>query len=74
MNTEPATEYAVFLPESQRYVTDVNGWVAAFPTEAMANQAGQGAKETFEIHTRRNYMVTQWRAISRVESFTTAAD
>lgn len=69
MNTEPATEYTVFLPESERYVTDADGWVVAFPTEAMANQAGQSAKETFEIHTRRNFMVTQWQRKQQVEAF-----
>lgn len=71
MNDNPATEYAVYFPDSDCYVRDADGHIELYPTESFARRvaeyqlsqgpmAGSLAK-AFEIRSRLNYTITPWR-------------
>jgi hypothetical protein len=66
MNSAPATEYAIYLPDADSYMLDQELRVKLFPTESSARAIAKdrlGSSIRFEIHSRLNYAVTPWEPL-----------
>lgn len=67
LNNDPATEYAVYLPDSDSYIENGEWQVLTFPTAARARSMGENFYQNppFEVHSRLNYAVTPWREVEQ---------